>query len=307
MREDLASSLERIGAMATAVLPDLDALPDALGHIRGHRQEPAVFAAYYDLVFALQRKDLAAAAALWRRVLMRAAAEPSPRLMRYGAADLGEDAERFHRLAAMGMSDPPVFDEPSGQDWRKFQATAPAALELLAREHPAWAEELDALVVWTIAAAPGPQGVGFSGGSSMMTWGAVLVNAAASVDRISVLGVLVHEATHLLLLGLSRSEPLVLNPASERFQTGARPTPRPMNALYHSTYVSGRMARLWQEILGQCPDELSAAERASLEQSTVLQLDRFRQGYEVIRRHARLAPLGLGLIEEAHEAMAPAS
>lgn len=307
MREDLAASLGRIGTMAGAQLPDLDALAGALEHIRRHRVEPGVFAAYYDLVFALQRRDVEAAGKLWSGVLTRAAADEfRPRLMRYRVADLGDDAERFQRLAAMGMAAPMVFAEPSGADWRRFQTAAPAAIELLARANPAWAEELGALVGWTIAAAPGDQGVGFSGGSSMMIWGAVLVNARDSTDRIGVLGVLVHEATHLLLLGLSRSEPLVLNPVGQRFRTEARPTLRPMNALYHSTYVSGRVARLCQEILERCSGELAPAERDNLEQSAAMQRDRFDQGWEVIRDHAQMTPLGQRLIEEAHAVLAQA-
>ncbi len=75
--------------------------------------------------------------------------------------------------------------------------------------------------------------------------------------------------------------------------------PRPMNALYHSTYVSGRTGRMCLEILDRCPGELSAAERLKLERTSELQRERFDQGYEVIRRDAQLTPLGRRLIEEA--------
>ncbi len=305
MRQDLASSLERIAAMAAAVLPGQDGLADALAQVRAHRIEPGVFALYYDLVFALQNRDWPAVAGLWTRLLARAREEPQPRLLRYRPEDLGEDAERFQRLTSIGTPEPVVFSDPDDDDWRRFEDTAPAALGLLERAHPAWAEEVRELGVWTIAAAPErkPQARGFSGGSSLMAWGAILVNVRDWTDRVGVLGVIAHEATHLMLFGVSRSEPLVTNPVGERYQTEARPMPRPMNALYHSTYVSGRMARMSQEILDRCAGELSDDERRKLEQSLTLQRERFVQGEAVIRREARLTPLGRRLIEEAAGAL----
>jgi HEXXH motif-containing protein len=305
MRNDLAQSLERLGAMAAAVLPvDADLKP-ALAHIRGHRIEPGLFARYYDLVFALQAKAHARAGALWREIIALAPEEPQLRLVAYAPRALGADAERFGRLLAIGSARAPRFCEPTDEAWRHFEATAPAALQLLEAAHPAWASEVRQLVVRIIAAAPeaAPGAVAFTGGSSMMAWGAILVNVREARDRLEVLSVIAHEATHLLLFGLSRNELLVANPVEELYRTELRPTPRPMNALYHSTYVSGRMSWLSRMLLARCAQDLSAAERASLDQTAELQRRRFDQGHEVIRRHGRLTPLGLRLIEEAREAM----
>lgn len=304
MRDDLAASLERIGAMAAAVLPGRESLPAALEHIRAHPVEPGVFALYYDLVFALQKRDLASAPRLWEQALARAATQPPARLMRYRAEDLGEDGERIQRLTAIGAPAPVIFGDPDDTEWSRFRDNAPAALSLLRRANAVWAEQVSELGACTIATVPAADSVGFSGGSSMMVWGAILVNVRDWTDRVGVLGVMAHEATHLLLFGASRSEPLVTNPVGERFQTEARPTPRPMNALYHSTYVSGRMARMSQEILDRCAGELSDAEHRTLDQTITVQRERFAQGEGVIRRHAQLTPLGRRLIEEAADELA---
>ena len=80
MREDLAASLAKIAAMTAGVLPQEAGLEAALGHIRGHRVEPGVFALYYDLVFALQARDLTAAGALWSELLGRTGVEPAKSL-----------------------------------------------------------------------------------------------------------------------------------------------------------------------------------------------------------------------------------
>ena len=305
MREDLAASLAKIAVMASGVLPQGPGLQTALDHIRAHRIEPGVFALYYDLVFALQARDLAAAGALWSDLLGRAVAEPEPQLLRFGARDLGADAGRLSRLLTIGSARPPEFCDPSDGDWAGFVETVPAALALLEQAAPAWAEELRRMVVWTLAAVPGagPDAPLYSGGSSVMAWGALMVNVKDAPGRIRVLDVATHEETHLLLLGAARTEPLVTNPVEERFRTELRPIPRPMNAMYHSTYVSGRSLWLCRALQDRCAADLSPAELEQVESSAEVQRGRFEQGLDLIRRDARLTPLGHRLIEEAAEAL----
>ena len=306
MREDLAASLAKIAAMTAGVLPQEPGLEAALGHIRGHRIEPGVFALYYDLVFALQASDLATAAPLWSELLRRAGSEPAPGLLRFGPRELGADAERLSRLLTIGSARPPEFCDPSDGDWIRFVETAPAALALLERAVPAWPEELRRMVVWTLAAVPGPgpDAPLYSGGSSVMAWGALMVNVKDAPGRVRVLDVITHEETHLLLLGAALAEPLVTNPVEERFRTELRPIPRPMNAMYHSTYVSGRSLWLCRALQDRCAAELSPAELEQVESSAELQRGRFEQGLQLIRRDARLTPLGHRLIEEAAEILA---
>ena len=209
MREDLAASLGKIAAMTAGVLPQAPGLDAALDHIRVHRVEPGVFALYYDLVFALQGRELARAGALWTELLARAGTEPQPRLLRYGPRDLGEDAARLTRLLTIGSMRAPDFLDPSDDDWARFQQTAPAAMALLEQADPAWAEELRRMVVWTLAAVHGPESDAplYSGGSSAMAWGALMVNVKNASDRLTVLTVVTHEETHLLLLGAARTGP----------------------------------------------------------------------------------------------------
>ena len=133
----------------------------------------------------------------------------------------------------------------------------------------------------------------------MMVWGAALVSVDARPDRIRVLSVMAHEATHHLLFGLARSEPLVTNPVGERFCTELRPTPRPMNAIFHSTYVSGRLHALF-DVLGSRA-RLSDEELAHVNAISDLQQRRFQQGCDVILEKAKLTRLGRRVIEEARE------
>jgi HEXXH motif-containing protein len=300
MREDLATSLERLGARAGAVLPaDVDASA-MTRHIRSHRVAPGVFGRYYDLVTALQTQDWNAATRLWREIAQKAARPADFEILPFDARALGADAERYRRMFATGLVRAPLFARPEDEALTHIRAIAPAALALLDTVHAAWAAEIRALIGEIVAVVPpAPDSVSISGGSSMMVWGAVLINVGARPDRIRVLSVLAHEATHQLLFGLARSEPLVTNPVGERFCTELRPTPRPMNAVYHSTYVSGRIHELC-EIL-RSHGELNDEESAHVDEVSDLQRRRFQQGCAVILNQAGLTDLGRRLIEEARD------
>ena len=79
-----------------------------------------------------------------------------------------------------------------------------------------------------------------------------------------------------------------------------------MNALYHSTYVSGRTLWLCRLLQDRCAAALSPDERQHVEEVADLQRLRFDQGVALIRRDARLTPLGERLIEEAAAVLKPA-
>lgn len=52
---------------------------------------------------------------------------------------------------------------------------------------------------------------------------------------------LAHEGSHSFLFGLTMEEPLVRNPDDELFPSPLRQDRRPMDGIYHATYVSARM------------------------------------------------------------------
>lgn len=300
MREDLATSLERLSHRAAAVLP----MSFDTADLRRHRVDPGVFARYYDLVFALQGGRFDEAGRLWQEIADRARKAVELACVAFDSASLGEDAARFQRLFALGAATAPRFLPPNAAALVHFQKTVPSALALLEAVHPAWAEEVRGLTTRIVAVVTPatPDAVALSGGSSLMVWGAILINVAAFPDRIGTLSVIAHEATHQFLFGLSRAELLVTNPVEDKFCTELRPIPRSMNAMFHSTYVSGRIHALFQILADR--GDLSPAERQYVADVSALQSRRFDQGSELILRHGQLTPLGRRLIEEARDVLA---
>ena len=299
MREDLADSLNRLGEMAAAVLPEDAGMAPALAEIQAHPVQPGVFARYYDLVFALQRRDYAQAAALWCEIAALAADAPRLEVIPYDPGVLGDDSERFGRLVALGDGGGHMFAPPPEPSWRRFRPTALDALDLLARVDPAWSGEIEGLLTRVIAAIPAEDArQRFAGASSLMVWGAIFTNVGQPRDRLQVLTSLIHEGTHQLLFGLSRREPLVANPPGERYRSPLRPEPRPMDGVFHATFVAARLTRL-AEVLASAEGELTDDETAWARARIPRFRQRFGEGREVILKDAQLTPLGRRLIEEA--------
>ncbi len=303
MRDDLATSLERLGERASDVLSAEVDTASMARQIRSHAILPGVFARYYDLITALQKQDWLAAERLWREISRWAAMPADFSILSFDTNDLGDDAERYQRLFSAGQSVLPQFVRPDEEALASLRRTVPAALDLLDVVHAAWAAEVRALIAQVVALVlPGSKAEPAYGGSSMMVWGGIVVNIGRPPDLLQVLSILVHEATHQLLFALSRTEPLVLNPVNETFGTPLRPTPRPMNAVFHSTYVSGRIHTLFDMLLQRL--DLKGAELAQVEETSRLQRTRFQQGCDLIKDKARLTPLGWRLIDEACEVIA---
>lgn len=298
VREDLALSLQRIAERAASVLPAAVDPEEMCRRIRSHRIAPGVFAAYYELVYALQDRRWGSAAKLWLTIAQRVTQAVEPAIVAYEPAQLGEDADRFQRLLTRGWGQQCLFAPPDGSGWELFRADYEAALELLEAVYPAWRQEVDSLITRVFAALPpNEQGRQFAGASSFLVWGAVFLNVRRHNDRLRMLAGLVHEATHQMLFGLSRCQPLTENDPAARYPSPLRRDPRPMDGVYHATYVSGRLAALYERLSAH--DALSVEERHTAGERFQRQRERFHEGHAVLRADGKLSDLGRTLIESA--------
>jgi HEXXH motif-containing protein len=113
-----------------------------------------------------------------------------------------------------------------------------------------------------------------------------------------------HESAHSLLFGLCTHEPLVDNDDEPVFASPLRADRRPMDGVYHATFVCARMHLAMTRLLesGLLDADGRAAAIAELE------ADRrnFEAGDSVIRQHGVLTPLGQDVLEGARQYMASA-
>lgn len=101
---------------------------------------------------------------------------------------------------------------------------------------------------------------------------------------------LVHETSHLHLHTMMLSDPMVLNPDSERFEAPIRWDPRPIYGIYHASFVLSRMLRVFRR--------WSARDDSSVVRSHLTQYEgMFEKGQRVLGANATMTDAGRELFE----------
>ncbi|MEW6318747.1 MAG: HEXXH motif-containing putative peptide modification protein [Pseudomonadota bacterium] len=305
MRGQLAHSL---GYLACAMTeqggeshPELDRLVAALQ--AGAVYPPSTFGLYYELAAALMGGDEASAASLLdelSRERAMAACEvdvlaldrifPETNRVRYQRL-MDTDPDTPFRI----VSPPAVHVDPAIQRFR-------SGMTRLRQTLPELAGEFEALIRQVVLVAGADDlDYGFAGGSCYMLWGALFINASAHDSDVATIEAIAHESGHSLLFGLTVDEPLVLNDDRERFASPLRDDPRPMDGIYHATYVSARMHWAMAELLksGTLGDDEAALATVHLDANR----RNFWSGYATVVHHARLSETGRCLLASAHDYM----
>lgn len=311
IHDDLAASLDHLRERCHPLLPLPAAALEAMAHAlrAGVRFGPAAFGLYASLVFSLLQDDHARALDQFEALV---ALQPLPH--RFEILSLSDPRLAAHRQRFIGLMDFGIAGGPVGVSLEQLQAFRDDhrwAMDRLQRDLPELAAEIAALVSQLILIAvpeAGPEDaaaqVVFDGGSSPMLWGAMVINASRHRSRLELLEVLVHESAHLLLYAHAQHEPLVLNDGGERYPSPLRQDPRPMDGLFHATWVSARMAYAMARL------SRSSSLEAALRRQALLAAQQHRvhvaAGLAGIRAHALLTETGRRLIDAAEAAMAPA-
>lgn len=299
MHDELRASFEHIVEASRAVAPDLASrLARAAERLAGGaRFGPATFARYYELVDRIGADDLDTARSL--------------------ATEIAEAEDRDADLQVLAMGAPNARDistwiERRAQDGQIRYCPVPVAthaefvplleegMELLAAGVPDLHGELANIVhVVVLAQAPDDAELKFDGASHYQFWGMLLLNPNYHRTPLKVAEVLAHEAGHSALFGMTIDEPLVLNDESERFVSPLRPDPRPMDGIYHATFVSARMAMAMEALAasGRLGPEEAAEAIAAAERDR----RNFEMGDAVIREKGLLSESGRAILDNARD------
>jgi len=112
---------------------------------------------------------------------------------------------------------------------------------------------------------------------------------------------LAHESAHLMLFAFSHSEALVSNDAEGLYESPLRSDPRPMDGIFHATWVSARMHWAVAEMVKT--DALSEAQRREAIAANQRNRQQFLDGYAVIEQHAKLTETGRSVMAAAKQYM----
>ena len=301
VRLRLSSSLAHIFQRAKGRL-EIDAarFEAALEHIRARKQDPGVFARYYDLISALTSNQMADANSLLGEIIERTAGpEVSFAIAPYARQHLGADYERFPRLIFAEYSQTNPMASPSDSQSAASTRMLEEALEIVSQVDPGIHNEIRALLVriHLAAASKDRSAKRFGGVTSFLVWGASFINIEFYKTRWDAVQFLVHEITHGLLFGLSLDDPLVQNPPEESYQSPLRTDPRPMDGVFHATLVCGRLAEFNQAWLDS--GLAKGTDRESSRKAVADNLRFFRDGVPVINKHAKLSEQARQLIERS--------
>ena len=300
MRERLAETLAYMFSELGAELRIKHEASNELSErILASPQSPHTFGAYYDLVFAVENDELELARSLAKEIVERSSAGDI-HIAAINDRPTAEE-ERYRRLLMSGMD---YALAPDNALMRQYRQRLADAFQLLDAGFPEMAAEIRALLrEIVIASGPeDPKALTFDGASSYMMWGAVLLNARGQKNVLDAAQALAHESGHNLLFGFSSSGPLVDNADEELFSSPLRKDPRPMDGVFHATYVIARMHQTLSRLLAS--GVLNEEQSKLAQNDLLLHRKNFAIGDSVIREGARLTSVGRDAIEAARAYMA---
>jgi HEXXH motif-containing protein len=304
MHTGLASSIEHICEQSRGIL-EFDEV--ALSRLRadlenGVRFPPSTFALYYELVLALEDGDHEGAQHLLSELAAERPAEATISVQALGEGLRARHAERYRRLMDSDPSARLELRTPPPALSEQFRARFAHAMSLLDRAAPELAGEIRVLISELVmVVGDEASGEGFDGGSSYMLWGALFLNVGAHRSDVELIEVLAHESAHSLLFGFCTDEALVRNSDEERYPSPLRADLRPLDGIFHATFVSGRMHWVLDRLLKL--DVLDAESAAVATEARDRDRANFEDGYEVVARHGRLTETGRSIMAGARRYM----
>ena len=188
---------------------------------------------------------------------------------------------------------------PSAEAFVRCKGEVEAGLALFKIADPDWYNELKCLLrMIVLGSARLDADDLFNGASTYFFWGGNLLNVEIRRNAVSIIDLLVHETSHMLLFGLSAEGALLLNSGEERYTSPFRADPRPIDGILHACFVASRvnlaMTRLLDSGALTDENERRAAERRKLS------ADAGRVGLEVLDKHARPSEHGLNVLQTLH-------
>jgi HEXXH motif-containing protein len=166
--------------------------------------------------------------------------------------------------------------------------------------------ELKALISeLVLVVGPKDAKVHFDGGSSYQLWGVLFLNAVRHKTRIDVIDSLAHESAHSRLFGLCTEEAPVTNADDELHPSPLRREKRPMDGVYHATFVSARMHWAMSRLIAS--GLLTEEEQALAVQARDADRRNFESGFRTVATHGQLTRTGQIALDAARAYMSEAA
>lgn len=304
MHTSLADSIEHLRIAAKGeVAFNNDGMRQLISSLRnGHRYPPMLFRDYYALADALYADDEVRAAERFERLVRHHPVQQELRteVLRDSAAD---EKSAIYKEMLTGSTDVDIgILSPSDEVGERFFERFRRGMKLMDGALPELSGEVRAIIREVVCVVGDPdREMQFDGGSHFQLWGALFLNADFHQTEQAIVEVVAHESAHSLLFGFCTEEPLVFNDDEDLFPSPLRRDLRPMDGIYHATFVSARMH--WA--MSRLVESGALTKEGEAEAIAALEADRqnFEAGYEVVSTHGDLSATGAGLMDGARAYM----
>lgn len=259
---------------------------------------PGAFLLYHECLLAARNDDVAALAPLLRSMATIPVAGPSFIVRNFDTCLPPEEWDRYRRALMTAPDTAVVVISVPPDRFATASRLLAASRALLSTAVPALAQEIDALAneVVLIEDSAGAES-SFAGATAFQAWGALLINPRRHPTLVSMANGLVHEAAHALLFALSSGEAMVQNPVTERYASPLRAGKRPMEGIFHASFVSARMHYALNQLLAS--NALNTAQQEEAARARDAARSAFDAGYLVFKAHGRPTSIGQQAMDSA--------
>lgn len=303
-RERLADSLTYLAEVCSEEIelsqPQLD---QALSRIRAQSILPETLAAYYELVQAIQADDFDFVRTLFEEILTATTAGETLQALPFLSSQTDIPSIRYMRQVDTDPENPFNIRQSSPEDFNRAEQLIHESLDLLETESPALFAEITALIKRVmLGSGPTEKELNtFDGASAPGLWGAIVLNAIEPKDVVDMAQTLAHESCHNLLFGYCIDDRLVNNLDDERYSSPLRIDPRPLDGIYHATFVLARMYYTAAALADnpQLSPELQQKARQEMKNRQI----GFYDGLSTLKQHADYTDQGKALMDAAEAYM----
>lgn len=303
-RDRLADSLTYLAEVCSEQIElSVPQLQQALDRIRTQSILPETLAAYYELVQAIQADDFDLVQSLFQEILDATTAGETLQAIPFLSSKTDLPSIRYMQQVDTDPANPFNIRQSSQGDFNRAEQLISDSLDLLETESPELFAEITALIKRVmIGSGPTEPGLNtFDGASAPGLWGAIVLNAIEPKDVVDMAQTLAHESCHNLLFGYCIDGRLVHNPDDERYASPLRIDPRPLDGIYHATFVLARMYYTAATIAdsAQLSPELQQKAQQEMKDRQV----GFYDGLSTLKQHADYTDQGKALMDAAEAYM----
>jgi len=255
---------------------------------------PLLYAGYYHFVYLLEQGDIAHC----EKLLADLPCEVSGQEVVNGTLQLchSDMHKSILRNCLYTETLESYWTHCDAQEFLHARKKIHSIIEIIEQTQPYFYQEFQSLVTTIVMAKPCSQKFRFDGASSYHLWGLMMLAWDNDKTELEWIETFAHESSHIYLFGLMRDQTLLKDDGNNNlYSSPLRADKRPLEGIYHATYVSARMhlaVRHYRHSHSHLfdPNEIERLTSASLKA--------FKDGYDTIMQHAQLTSLGRSVLED---------